>query len=85
MTKLTYTKIVKKKTECEVPDYYGYDDTRLGKVVDFLLKDYEIRGRSVRDQMYDQEDGDQVEECIRKLERAYAQAREIAEILGVKT
>lgn len=85
MTKLIYTKITRAQTEREVPDYYGYDDTPLGKLVDYLLKDYEVRGRKVRDQMYDCEDGNKVESCIDQIERAYVQAREIARILGVKT
>lgn len=85
MTKLTYTRTVKKQIEREVPDYYCYDDTPLGKVVDYLLKDDECQGRTVRDRMNEHVDGDEVENCIHKLERAYAQARSFADILGVKT
>lgn len=80
--KLKYKKTLVKEESREVPDYYGYDDTPLGRAVDYLVKDYTHRGRSVRDRIYD-DDAESVESAITQLERAYETARGVAHAMGV--
>lgn len=82
MTKITYTKNVKQKVEREVPDYYGCDDTKLGRAVDYLLRDYAHRGQATRDRLY-ADDAPTVEDAINQLDRAYETARGVAYALGV--
>lgn len=84
MTVLKYKKTVTQKVEKTIPDFYPYDDTPLGKVVDCLLRHHLCRGETVRERLWG-DDADVIERAINQLDEAYTQATAICAILGVKT
>jgi len=81
MIVLEYEKTTTSVVRTSVPSYYDYDDSPLGQVVDFLLRDYMNNGLSVRAQLF-MEDAVSVESAIRMLDEAYEKARKIAGLLG---
>jgi hypothetical protein len=69
-----------KVTEHEVPSYFGFDTSIRGRIVDILTRDEGHRGRTVRDQLYDEDE--YVPSRIRTLEQAYETADLIMKELG---
>jgi hypothetical protein len=82
--KRTFT--VHKPTEVNVeyPDYYEYDDTLRGKIVDAIVwrDEHTIRKYgTVRDRLFDTEMLPKVKDAIRELEEAYEVADRILSVL----
>lgn len=63
-----------------VPDYYPYDETKLGKIVDILTEPHSSSKRgTVRERLFE-DNADVVLDSIRQLDEAYTLARKIIEL-----
>lgn len=76
--KLTYKKVKEINETLDVPDYFGWDDTLSGKVVDILV------GKRVRDDLFE-EDEAVIKNAVTRLEAAYKKADEIVELIVTET
>jgi hypothetical protein len=82
--KLKVKRTIVKDDVIAAPDYYDFDDSPLGRLVDYLLRNDECEGMSCRTQMHHFTEAGDVEHAVNKLDRAYEEARAIAAILGVQ-
>lgn len=82
--KITRTRMIKKVEEHDVPDYFHFDNTPIGKVVDYLLEHGDDADVSyVRYGVLADTDPDRFDRCRELLGSNYSLAGSICELLGL--